>query len=214
MKRIFALYLLLAVTLCFFVSCEALEIPEGYEKSKNATDLVCIFVKDYGPMVIELYPDVAPITVANFKKLVSDGFYDGLTFHRIIKSFMIQGGDPEGLGIGGSKDTIYGEFSSNGFNNTLSHERGVISMARNDSPNSASSQFFICHATVQDLDGNYAAFGKLIEGYDVLDAIATTKTTTEYFKIEGYPYKVPFPDRPVNKVVISKIVFLTERSAQ
>lgn len=130
---------------------------------------------DLGEIVLELYPDVAPITVANFLKLVGEGFYDGLTFHRIISGFMIQGGDPLGNGMGGSKDKIKGEFLQNGFNNTLKHSRGVISMARSMMPNSASSQFFIMHEDAPHLDGAYAAFGKVVEGMDTVDRIAAAK---------------------------------------
>ena len=126
---------------------------------------------EHGTMKLELYPEVAPITVANFEKLVSEGFYDGLTFHRIIRGFMIQGGDPEGTGMGGSKDKIKGEFASNGVQNTLKHTRGVISMARSMMRDSASSQFFIMHEDAPHLDGEYAAFGKVIEGIEVVDAI-------------------------------------------
>ncbi len=126
---------------------------------------------EHGTMKIALYPEVAPITVANFEKLVSEGFYDGLTFHRIIRGFMIQGGDPEGTGMGGSKDKIKGEFASNGVQNNLKHTRGVISMARSMMRDSASSQFFIMHEDAPHLDGEYAAFGKVIEGIEVVDAI-------------------------------------------
>jgi len=125
----------------------------------------------HGTMKIELYPEVAPITVANFEKLVSEGFYDGLTFHRIIRGFMIQGGDPEGTGMGGSKDKIKGEFASNGVKNDLKHTRGVLSMARSMMRDSASSQFFIMHEDAPHLDGEYAAFGKVVEGIEVVDAI-------------------------------------------
>ncbi|MCI5513858.1 MAG: peptidylprolyl isomerase [Clostridia bacterium] len=123
-------------------------------------------------IVVELYPATAPITVANFKKLVKEDFYNGTIFHRIIKGFMIQGGDPEGTGYGGSKDKIKGEFSSNGVKNDLKHTRGVISMARSQDPNSASSQFFIMHADAPHLDGDYAAFGKVVAGLETVDAIA------------------------------------------
>lgn len=122
----------------------------------------------------ELYPEIAPKTVENFKKLVSEHFYDGLIFHRVIPGFMIQGGDPMGNGMGGSEKEIFGEFASNGFNNTLKHTRGVISMARAQDPNSASSQFFIMHEDAPHLDGNYAAFGKVTSGLDVIDRIANT----------------------------------------
>ena len=136
-----------------------------------------IIEMDNGSMIkIELDPTAAPITVANFEKLVKEGFYDGLTFHRIIPGFMIQGGDPAGNGTGGSKENIKGEFASNGINNPLKHTRGVISMARAMDPDSASSQFFIMHANAPHLDGDYAAFGKLTEGEDVLDKIATCDT--------------------------------------
>ncbi len=130
-----------------------------------------IMETEHGTMKLELYPDVAPITVANFEKLVGEGFYDGLTFHRIIRGFMIQGGDPEGTGMGGSKDKIKGEFASNGVKNDLRHTRGVISMARSMMRDSASSQFFIMHEDAPHLDGEYAAFGKVIEGIEVVDAI-------------------------------------------
>lgn len=128
-----------------------------------------------GEIFLELYPDVAPTTVANFKKLAESGFYDGLTFHRIIKGFMIQGGDPLGNGMGGSDETILGEFLQNGFDNPLQHMRGVISMARSMNPNSASSQFFIMHKDAPHLDGNYAAFGRVTSGMDIVDAIADTR---------------------------------------
>jgi peptidyl-prolyl cis-trans isomerase B (cyclophilin B) len=125
---------------------------------------------------LELYPEIAPKTVANFEKLVSEGFYDGLCFHRVISGFMIQGGDPLGNGTGGSKENIVGEFSSNGHKNTLSHVRGVISMARSQSLNSASSQFFIMHADGKFLDGQYAAFGMVTDGIEAVDKIASQKT--------------------------------------
>ncbi|MDD6459671.1 peptidylprolyl isomerase [Absicoccus porci] len=127
-------------------------------------------------MEFEMYPDVAPKTVQNFVDLINKHFYDGLIFHRIIKGFMIQGGDPEGTGMGGPGYTIPGEFSANGFNNDLKHTRGVLSMARTMDPNSAGSQFFIMHQDAPHLDGQYAAFGKLTSGFDVLDAIASVKT--------------------------------------
>lgn len=130
---------------------------------------------------IELYPDKAPKTVENFRKLVASGFYDGLTFHRIISGFMIQGGDPDGTGMGGSPDSIYGEFSYNGFKqNDLKHTRGVISMARTMNPNSASSQFFIMHQDAPHLDGSYAAFGKVVNGMEAVDEIASVRTTSDY----------------------------------
>ena len=130
-----------------------------------------ITIKDYGTITVELDANVAPITVENFIKLAKDGFYDGLTFHRIISGFMIQGGDPKGNGTGGSKDNIKGEFAVNGVDNPLSHQRGVISMARAMDYDSASSQFFICHADASFLDGQYAAFGTVTDGIEVVDAI-------------------------------------------
>ena len=136
---------------------------------------VTITMKDGGVMSGELYPDIAPM-VENFKKLADEKFYDGLTFHRIIKGFMIQGGDPEGTGMGGPGYTIKGEFASNGVQNDLKHTRGVLSMARTMDPDSAGSQFFIMHQDAPHLDGEYAAFGKITEGLDVLDRIASVKT--------------------------------------
>lgn len=134
-----------------------------------------ITVKDYGKIDLELDADVAPITVTNFIDLVNDNFYDGLTFHRIIDGFMIQGGDPLGNGTGGSDKTIKGEFSDNGVNNSISHVRGVISMARSNSNDSASSQFFIVHEDSTFLDGKYAAFGKVTSGMDIVDKLAKVK---------------------------------------
>ena len=135
-----------------------------------------ITMEQGGEIKLELYPDLAPITVQNFVDLANKKFYDGLIFHRVISGFMIQGGDPTGTGMGGPGYTIKGEFASNGVKNPISHERGVISMARSQSPNSAGSQFFIMHAAARYLDGQYAAFGKVIEGMDVVDRIASTKT--------------------------------------
>ena len=131
-------------------------------------------IKNYGIIRLELDADNAPITVSNFIDLVNNKFYDGLTFHRIIEGFMIQGGDPQGTGFGGSSKTIKGEFTSNGVANTISHVRGVISMARSNDPDSASSQFFIVQQDSTFLDGNYAGFGHVIDGIDVVDKIATT----------------------------------------
>jgi len=141
-----------------------------------ANPIVTITMDDGKDIKIELYPDIAPITVENFVKLVKDGFYDGLTFHRIIPGFMIQGGDPEGTGMGGPGWTIKGEFSSNGVKNDLKHTRGVISMARSMNPNSAGSQFFIMHKDSPHLDGDYAAFGKVTEGMEEVDRIASIPT--------------------------------------
>ncbi len=155
-----------------------------------------INIKDYGVIILELYEEVAPLTVKNFLKLVDEKFYDNLTFHRIIKGFMIQGGDPLGNGTGGSKDKIKGEFAANGFNNPLHHERGVISMARTYEPNSASSQFFIMHEDCYSLDGEYAAFGKVIKGIEIVDKVASVKTDSN--------------DKPLNDVIILSIRRLYE----
>ena len=127
-------------------------------------------------MTLELYPEYAPQTVENFVELANEHFYDGLIFHRVIKNFMIQGGDPLGTGFGGSDKKIKGEFAANGVNNPLRHERGVISIARSQSPNSASSKFFIVHKDSPHLDGQYAAFGKVVDGIDVVDEIASVRT--------------------------------------
>ena len=150
-----------------------------------------IDVEKFGTIEVELYKDLAPITVENFIKLANKGFYNGLTFHRIIKGFMIQGGCPEGNGTGGPGYTIKGEFAMNGVNNPIRHERGVISMARAMDPNSAGSQFFIMHQMAPHLDGQYAAFGKVINGIEVVDAIASV--STNYY------------DAPLQKVVIKSI---------
>ena len=138
--------------------------------------MVIIEMENGQKIEIELYPEVAPITVKNFEKLVSEGFYDGLTFHRVIPGFMIQGGDPQGNGMGGAKETIKGEFRANGVENNLKHTRGVISMARSFMPNSASSQFFIMHADAPHLDGQYAAFGRVVSGIEAVDEIASIPT--------------------------------------
>ena len=156
-------------------------------------------------MKAELYPEIAPVSVNNFVNLVSKGFYDGLIFHRIIAGFMIQGGDPEGSGMGGPGYSIKGEFSSNGFKNDLKHTKGVLSMARSMRPDSAGSQFFIMHQDAPHLDGDYAAFGKLIEGTDVLDKIATVDTdwndrprqpqVMKSVTIETFGVEYPEPDK-------------------
>ena len=138
--------------------------------------MVVIEMENGKKIKIELYPEKAPITVANFEKLVNEGFYNGLCFHRVIKGFMIQGGDPLGNGTGGSKNKIKGEFRSNGVSNDIKHVRGVISMARSANPDSASSQFFIMHKDAPHLDGQYAAFGKVVEGIEVVDEIAEVPT--------------------------------------
>ena len=150
-----------------------------------------IEVKEFGVIEVELDPTVAPLTVENFVKLAKKGFYNGLTFHRVIKGFMIQGGCPKGNGTGGPGYTIKGEFSANGVNNPLKHTRGVISMARAMDPNSAGSQFFIMHQDAPHLDGQYAAFGKVTKGIEVVDAIASVKTN--------------YYDMPLEKVIINSI---------
>ena len=138
--------------------------------------MVVIEMENGAKIELELYPEVAPITVNNFLKLVSDGVYDGLIFHRVIKGFMIQGGDPLGNGMGGADENIKGEFRANGVENNLKHERGVISMARSFNPNSASSQFFIMHKDASHLDGQYAAFGRVVSGMEAVDEIADVPT--------------------------------------
>lgn len=153
--------------------------------------MVVIEMDNGGIIKLEIDEKAAPITAANFLKLVKEGFYDGLTFHRVISGFMIQGGDPTGTGMGGSKENIKGEFASNGFNNPIKHTRGVISMARAMDPDSASSQFFIMHADAPHLDGNYAAFGRVVEGMGVVDQIASVKTN--------------FNDKPLTPVVMKKV---------
>ena len=138
--------------------------------------MVVIEMENGGKIELELCPEAAPKTVENFLKLVSEGFYDRLIFHRVIPGFMIQGGDPQGNGMGGAKENIVGEFRANGHDNPIKHERGVISMARAFNPNSASSQFFIMHADAPHLDGQYAAFGKVVSGMEVVDEIASIPT--------------------------------------
>ena len=148
----------------------------GYQETDKETNTVKIEMESGDSIVVELDSKVAPITVDNFQQLVARKFYDGLIFHRIIAGFMIQGGDPTGTGMGGSDKNIKGEFLANGVNNTLRHARGVISMARSQFYNSSSSQFFICHANAYFLDGQYAAFGKVVEGMDTVDKLANVRT--------------------------------------
>lgn len=155
------------------------QTTEASSLDLSKTYIADIVVKDYGTIEVELDPKEAPLTCENFIELANEGFYDNLTFHRIIKGFMIQGGDPNGNGTGGSEKTVKGEFSSNGVENNLSHERGVISMARSSDKDSASSQFFICDADDPFLDGDYAAFGKVIKGMDVVDKIADDAKPTD-----------------------------------
>ncbi len=155
-----------------------------------------ITMKNGGKMVLELDETAAPITVKNFVDLAEHGFYDDLIFHRIIAGFMIQGGDPDGTGMGGPGHTIKGEFKSNGFDNPILHKRGVISMARSMNPNSAGSQFFIMHKDAPHLDGQYAAFGCMTEGFDVLDEIASVATD--------------YKDRPLDDVVMKSVEIVKE----
>ncbi len=165
-----------------------------YKNTDKTTDFVKIEMQSGDSIIVELNPSVAPVTVENFKNLVSQGFYNGLIFHRVISGFMIQGGDPQGTGMGGSKQTIKGEFKVNGVNNPLSHERGVISMARSQFYNSASSQFFICHADAKFLDGQYAAFGRVVEGIETVDKIAAVATD--------------YSDRPISEQKMKTVCFV------
>lgn len=183
-KRLAASVLLIIICLAAFCSCNGDEASENTSKGETTVDnsklndtvYAEITMENGGVIKLELYHNIAPITVENFVKLADSNFYDGLIFHRVISGFMIQGGDPKGNGTGGSGTNIKGEFSANGVANNISHKRGVISMARAMAPDSASSQFFICHADSVFLDGNYAAFGKITEGMDVVDAIASVAT--------------------------------------
>ncbi len=168
----------------------------SYSKTNDVTNFVKIEMQNGDGIVVELMSETAPITVKNFQKLVGQGFYDGLIFHRVISGFMIQGGDPQGTGMGGSKETIKGEFRVNGVNNNLSHERGVISMARSQFYNSASSQFFICHADAKFLDGQYASFGKVVEGMDAVDRIAEVATN--------------YNDRPIVEQKMKAVYFVNK----
>ncbi len=203
MKKLMILALCLVLTVLSGCSAlntaapKATEAPvaqqqaDSTQTASGANPVATIEIENFGKIVVELYPDVAPITVENFVNLAKEGFYDGLTFHRIISGFMIQGGCPQGTGTGGPGHTIKGEFALNGIKNDLSHTRGVISMARANDPDSAGSQFFIVHQDSTFLDGQYAAFGKVIEGLDVVDAVASTPTYAS--------------DKPKKKVVIKTI---------
>ena len=199
MKKLMILVLCLAMAL--LPACSKQTASESAKKNDAAASAsnyptATIEVENFGTIVVELYPDIAPITVANFIELAQEGFYDGLTFHRIISGFMIQGGCPRGDGTGNPGYSIKGEFSANGVKNDLKHTRGVISMARSSAPDSAGSQFFIMHANASHLDGQYAAFGKVTEGLDVVDAIATTPTYAS--------------DKPKKDVVIKTITVDTK----
>ncbi|WP_313800119.1 peptidylprolyl isomerase [Cytobacillus sp.] len=175
----------------------------GYPSDVTENPIVTITMENNDEIQLELYPDIAPNTVANFVTLINKGFYDGLIFHRVIPNFMIQGGDPAGNGTGGPDYSIFGEFSANGFENKLKHERGVLSMARSRDPNSAGSQFFIMVSESSNLDGQYAAFGKVIEGMEVVDSIVSVerngadlplkeqKMKTVKVDTKGYNYPEP-----------------------
>ncbi|MCT2537702.1 peptidylprolyl isomerase [Aquibacillus koreensis] len=171
------------------VGCSTEETEEGPEENP----IVTITMENEKEIKLELYPDVAPNTVANFISLAEDGFYDGLIFHRVIPGFMIQGGDPQGDGRGGPDYAIAGEFSNNGFENNLKHTRGVISMARSQALDSAGSQFFIMAADVPSLDGQYASFGEVIEGIEVVDEIVS---------VERNPLDKPIEDQRMKTVVV------------
>jgi len=172
MKKALKLILIIAFTMVLSVGLIACNGGDGMTRVK-------IEFEDFGDVIVELDHDAAPQTVDNFLRLVNDGFYDGVGFHRIIEGFMIQGGDPDGNGTGGSGENIVGEFSANGIDNPISHDRGVISMARSMDFDSASSQFFIMHQDGHFLDGEYAGFGRVVEGMDVVDAIAENTPVTD-----------------------------------
>lgn len=186
----------LVLSLLTLTACLAFAESPAEPAAETQNPVATIEMADGGIIVVELYPEIAPNTVANFIELANAGFYDGLIFHRVISGFMIQGGDPEGTGMGGPDYSIKGEFAENGFENNLKHERGVISMARSMMPDSAGSQFFIMHADAPHLDGQYAAFGKVLEGMDVVDAIAAVETDAN--------------DKPVSDVVIARITVDTK----
>lgn len=168
-----------------------------FVETNMTTKFVKIEMESGKSIVIELDEKSAPITTKNFQKLVEEKFYDGLIFHRVISGFMVQGGDPTGTGMGGSKETVKGEFAANGVNNPIHHDRGVISMARSQMFNSASSQFFICHAAARFLDGQYAAFGKTVEGIETVDEIAATPTD--------------YSDKPLKKQAMKRVYFVEEK---
>lgn len=197
-KRVFIISL--AFICLLFTGCKSKDTTSGvidnisYNETEDVTNYVKIEMNNGKVMLLELYPDITPITVANFQKLVSEHFYDNLVFHRIVDGFMIQGGYLTNNGKTKSSETIKGEFILNGFTNTLKHTKGVISMARTDDYDSASSQFFICLGSSPHLDGSYASFGKLIAGFDVLEELGKTKVSGE---------------TPIKKPVIKSIRFVT-----
>lgn len=181
----------ITVALLSLVGCSSNNKESNTNISQGNLPTATISIKDFGDVEVELYPNIAPNTVNNFISLANDGFYDGTTFHRVIKDFMIQGGDPDGNGTGGPGYSIKGEFTNNGFQNDLAHTEGVISMARSSLPNSAGSQFFIMTSTSPHLDGEYAAFGKVTDGMDVVREIENIETDSS--------------DMPVNTVTIESV---------
>lgn len=196
MKRSYVVVMLLLIT-ALITGCNANKQDDSAEgkttapPKTDAVPIVTMTMENGAEVEMELYPNIAPNTVNNFISLIEDGFYDGLIFHRVIPEFMIQGGDPEGTGMGGPGYGIPGEFSSNGFENNLAHERGVLSMARSQDPNSAGSQFFIMVADSPHLDGDYAAFGKVVSGQEVVDEIVAVERDAG--------------DRPLEDQVIQKM---------
>jgi len=178
-KCIISLILIFVVTFTIVACGNKNENSNGDDGKMEGNQFVQIEMMDESKIVIELLPGYAPISVEYFLELVKEKYYDGLVFHRAVEGFMIQGGSPNGDGIGGCGRTVVGEFSSNGYENNLSHKRGVVSFARTNFPNSASGQFFIMHDDGEFLDGNYAAFGRVVEGMEVVDKIATSATSGE-----------------------------------
>ena len=170
-----------ATTMLMLTGCGTGAEKSNSEKATEAAN------QSGNTIVLTLHPDQAPITCQNFQELVESGFYDGLTFHRVVNDFMAQGGDPQGTGVGGSDKTIKGEFKNNGVNNELSHQRGVVSMARSQDPDSASSQFFICYGDCSFLDGDYAAFANVTEGMEVVDDFTKVKRSTNSMGEEAIP---------------------------
>lgn len=200
MKKLIKIIALVLALTFVFASCSGTfdkeTTTDAAENVVDNTKKIKFTMEDGGEFIIALYPEYAPETVGNFINLVSIGFYNGLTFHRVIDGFMAQGGDPEGTGFGGSGKEIVGEFSINGFTqNTLSHKRGIVSMARSNDYNSASSQFFICYDDVSFLDGQYAAFGEVIEGMEVVDA---------FLEVERVYDSKGQKSRPIEPIVIEK----------
>lgn len=207
LKKIVTMILIAALSVVSLTGCgqtKAEEEKQETTKQEENTDLLSgkheveLVIKDYGTIEMELDADKAPITVTNFVNLVEEGFYDGLTFHRIIEGFMMQGGDPNGDGTGGAEKTIKGEFSSNGVDNDLPHTRGAVSMARSSDPDSASSQFFIVHQDSQFLDGDYAVFGYVTDGMDVVDKICESAEPTDS---NG---TIPKNQQPVIEKIVNK----------